>query len=42
MKRVLFILAAVAVLAAGGFALSSSAHADNTPGGGPQCGTPNC
>jgi hypothetical protein len=34
MKRILFALAAVAVLAIGGFALSTSAHADGaTPGG---------
>lgn len=41
MKRILFILAAVAVLAAGGFALSSSAHADGQ-GAGTQCSGNNC
>lgn len=41
MKKLLLTLAAVAVLAAGGFALSMSAHADDpqTNGGcsGPKC-----
>lgn len=41
MRRILFTLAAVAVLAAGGFALSMPAHAD-TGTGTPSCGSANC
>lgn len=40
MKRFLFVLAAIAVVAVGGFAMSTSAHADNT--GSPSCSTSNC
>lgn len=43
MKRILFALAAVAVLAVGGIALSHSAHADGGSGGaGQSCSGPNC
>lgn len=40
MKRFLFTLAAVALLAVGGFALSSSAHADGAQG--PSCTSDKC
>ena len=42
MKRILFALAAVAVLAGGGFALSTSAHADGGASGQQSCGHPSC
>lgn len=43
MKRVLFVLAAIAILAAGGFAMAPSAHADGGSGGGtPQSGSSKC
>lgn len=41
MKRILFVLAAFAVLAIGGFALSTSAHADGS-GGSPACSGDKC
>jgi hypothetical protein len=40
MKRILFALAAVAILAIGGFALSTSAHADGAQG--PSCTSDKC
>lgn len=40
MKRILFVFAAIAVLAAGGFALAPSVHADES--GSNKCSGPNC
>ena len=42
MKRILFVLAAIAVLAAGGFALSPSAQADDAGAGTACAGSRRC